>query len=97
LLRFRVAGTILGAEWRPGANCSGVVMAGAGGTTRATAGGGAGSARGGGPGRPRWIRILEEAAEEVRDLLCRSGPLWPELVREARRLIEEARGPAGPS
>ena len=37
---------------------------------------------------------LLEAAEEVRDALCRTGPLWPDLLREARRLIEEAR-PAG--
>jgi len=33
-----------------------------------------------------------KAAEEVRDALCRSGPLWPDLLRVARRLIEEARG-----
>jgi hypothetical protein len=42
--------------------------------------------------RAGYGRDLFEALDDVWSLLRRGGPLWPELVREARRLIEEARG-----
>lgn len=41
------------------------------------------------PGDPS--RALLTAVEDTTNLLSRSGPLWPEVVKTARRLIVEAR------
>lgn len=34
---------------------------------------------------------LLAAAEQVVEMIRRAGPLWPEIVREARRMIVESR------